>query len=306
MDKILIIKNISNSPVLIVGSGPTAEEILKIKNLKKYIIITIPQTLRLFKINRIKPDIVVMVDAGYPNRLYKTDIDSPLISYIYSSHEFIKNYKGIISFVNSNSPIDATILSGFPIIPVGGSVGSTCIEIAKNISDTIIIAGFDFTIIDGYYHYKKSPIEENSIFYSNKINTVEKKITDIITNNSFKISNNIYTNNSMISYKKEFLNRIYNTNKKIYRISNKSLEELEIINIDNLKIPGKKIYFEKIDIDKNIKTRIIEEIKNIYLKKDLNNQFLNTHLKRWILKNDNESIDYEIKKIIEKIDMIKN
>jgi len=305
LNKIFSINNISNSPVIIVGSGYSAELIKKIKNIKDFIIITIPQTLKLFEKYNIKPDIVVIVDAGYPNRLYKSKIDSPLISYIYSSYEFIKSYKGEVFFINSESPIDKVLLENFPIIPVGGSVASTCFEIASLISDTIIVLGFDFSIINGYYHYRGCQPEENLLYNSNKIKTSEKTLYEIIYK-GIKVKDNIYTNTQMISYKEEFLRRVRKSKKRVYRIFPDSLEEIDYIDINDLELKQKRIIIESKKINQSIQREIIEKIQSVYEEKNLNNTILNTHIKRWLLKKNNQEIENEIQKVLKKIKMLKN
>ncbi|HCL55401.1 MAG TPA: hypothetical protein DHW82_00090, partial [Spirochaetia bacterium] len=172
-----VFSNKNQSPALIIGSGSSLTETLPFiqDNQNQFILIAIPQVLKILKQYQIQPDLVVMVDSGYANRFYLEEMNVPLLTYLNSSALSIKYWKGPVYFMNSLLPFDQLLIPEFPPIPVSGSAANTVIEIASLLSSQIILTGFDFSFVHNLYHYQGNPLENELIYLSDKKYPLDQK-----------------------------------------------------------------------------------------------------------------------------------
>ncbi len=306
-----LFKNLSNSPVIILGSGYSLINV--IPTLKKFqdelIIIAIPPTLEILKKEGVVPDFVVLVDSGYANRFYLSDWNIPLITYLSSSHIFIKNWKGPVFFINSYLPLEDFLIHDFPTIPLSGSVANTVIELASFLSDHIYIAGFDFSFINGYYHYPGNPLEKELLFGTNRMNSFESSFNKLVNKGkptyiSSYDNQKLKTNVAMASYYKDFNNKVLSKTKgKFYVFTKETAYFPSVRYTDKLvnKKNKKNFYIQSVSFNMDFAEKL-KELKAIYEKKDMNHPLLEIQFKKFVLKK--QSYEDELKQTIKKIDAL--
>jgi hypothetical protein len=290
------ILNNSNAPVIILGSGFSAINAIPFlkKNKKKLILITIPPVLRLLMRHEIEPDLIVLADPGYANRFYNSQTKTPLLTYLTANNQYIRSYQGPVYYCNSLTPIDHEFAQGLPVLPMGGSVASTVLEVAKNISNHIIIAGFDFSFLANYYHYPGNSLELEILFQSHCLGTQENRLYTMTRPDqpcflkSFS-GKDLRTNIAMQSYYQEFVNRIQtNSQKQYYGLSKESvyLPGVRLIDDKNWLFEARDKQFEvsAVIAGQGIKEKLLDLLKS-YEQMELNKPFLKTHLAYYLLKN---------------------
>lgn len=299
-----MIQNQSGSPAIILGSGYS---LLKaIPFLKKYqsqvIIIAIPPVLELLKKEKIVPDLVILVDGGLANRYYLSDFKTPLLAYLSSAPVFIKNWQGPVYFLNSSLPVEEYLIPDFPLIPLSGSAANTALTLANSISDTIFIAGFDFSYYQNHYHYPGNPLEKELIYRSTRFDSYENKLLGLMrrsnesTLRSFKGSP-IKTNLTMAAYYQDFCRKLTQENQKTYYVLDEESVFLPKAIFFNQKVsfPRKLIslqpFFAEKYYDKQLKN-----LKTAILTENLSHPVLDFYLTRSLLKKiDNKP---ELKKLL--------
>jgi len=157
-----------NSPVILVGAGPSLElniEALKLAQEKKIPIMASSHSLMYLADHNIKPDWVVMLDAGkmWTDYLHFGEMDMtdvPLIADQVCDPATLKAWPGPVKFFKSASPEESSIAKfvqmemnrlvpireNASIIEVGGHVMGAMLSMARGIfaSNTIIFMGADY------------------------------------------------------------------------------------------------------------------------------------------------------------------
>ncbi|PKL12807.1 MAG: hypothetical protein CVV50_04070, partial [Spirochaetae bacterium HGW-Spirochaetae-6] len=178
-----LFENKSSSPVFLLGSGYTAKLAIPFlrQNQDKIIIFAVPPVLPLLARDGIVPDAVFLVDAGWANRHYAgKEFRVPLLTYLSSSSFFVAQWPGEVFFLNSSLDLENFLIPEFPRLGMSGSVANSLSSLALWISDEIFMAGFDFSFVEGYYHYPGNLLEKALLFKSGKIKSLETHQLELI------------------------------------------------------------------------------------------------------------------------------
>lgn len=287
------IQNMNGNPAIILGSGFTLTQSLPWvkKNQKKLFIIAIPPVLEILLREKITPDLVLLVDGGYANRFYLKKVSVPLISYLFSSHAFIKRWQGDVFFLNGGIPADNFLIPEFPQIPLSGSAASTAIELACAVSNKIYIAGYDFSFVNKHYHYAGNPLEKELLMESGFFQTLEKKNLDLMERGQSSsilnyLGKTIKTNLGMASYYQDFCARIAEKDQKQFFILSEETALFKKVQLDSSDLSGlkdKKIVIRTAPIQIPIKERLMK-LKEAYAIKDISHPVIHLQLTRALLK----------------------
>lgn len=309
------IKNLSASPIILLGSGYSLIQAIPFlkRYQKKLIILVIPPALELLKANGISADMLLIVDGGYANRFYLQKLNIPLLGYFSSSHLFIKNWGARRYFLNSALPLEQFLASDFPVLPFSGSVANTALEFSSFLSDTIYISGFDFCYSKSYYHYPGNPLEKELLFNCNYNNTLENSLYNLMRRGQkVELKNQkgeqVFSNLGMQSYYQDFNHKLEGASKRgksFYLLSEEGafLKQAKLFE-DEAEI--KSLPFKKFEINsfgsiKDLKEKLYD-LKEIYLNQNIEHPVLKMHLSRYLIKG----LDYEleIKKTLEMIEQV--
>lgn len=195
----------NNLPVLIIASGPSLKDCLKIikENSKKFLIICLSSALNVLVTNNIIPDFVLSTDGGFwagehLKPLLKTRTKLAITTESFVKKIYLKNLD-IIPLMYDDG-VSASILENIGInflnAKRNGTVSGTALKFAMSISENnIYFAGLDLASQKGYQHTQINILEKNRLSVSKKINSIEKSsVASEYNDYSLKIYENWFKN----------------------------------------------------------------------------------------------------------------
>lgn len=156
-------------PAIVVAAGPSLDKnVLQLKKARgKAFIIAVDTALRPLIRNGIVPDICISIDGKKVAKHFSEDAanDIPLICYLYSHKEILKNHRAQKFFINDLNHHIQHFLSEreivLPIVASGGSVANDAFSIAKMLGfQTIILVGQDLALTDNKSHADATVVGE--------------------------------------------------------------------------------------------------------------------------------------------------
>lgn len=156
-------------PAIVVAAGPSLDKnVQQLKNAKgKAFIIAVDTALRPLIRNGIVPDICISIDGKKMAKHFSEDAanDIPLICYLFSHQEILKNHRAEKIFINDLNHHIQHFLSQkgmvLPIVASGGSVANDAFSIAQMLGfKTIVLVGQDLALTDNKTHSEATVIGE--------------------------------------------------------------------------------------------------------------------------------------------------
>ena len=281
-----IILNQTDKPVLIIASGPSLKDSLKLicENQSKFIIIGLSSAINILIKNNIIPDFCVSTDGGF----WATKHLKPLKDYnipiaITSESCIQKDFLQKLSVIPLcySDGLSSELFSelNFPYIKAerNPTVSGTALILAKQFTtNKVYFAGLDLCCSKGFAHAQPNILElENSIF-DNRIRT---KSTRTLYSEYSTGSLNIFKENFSLMQNVSNCFRIINCNisNQIGKIQNIHISSFEN-KLKNLPIINKKSIFQaQRTISLENKMKIRKELKK-YLIKNSNTQYFMQNL----------------------------
>lgn len=287
--------NHSSFSCLLIGSGLSTyknlDRIAQIQH-QNLIITVLPVVDLLFK-KGIIPDVVVITDGGEANRYY-TFIQKLnqypqvlIIGYLYIYPFLNQQFQGKKLFCNAGIEIEASLTPDFLFFPSGGSVASTMLTIATQITSKIRYIGFDFGFTDQHPHFPGGALEEVYLIRATRLSPLENVMARKVQEFSLKNAQGHPTTPALKAYEDFFQTQVIEWQKQ-----NKDLRPL--LENDCFDYSVKPFYSDFVNVstpmDGNQKKERLyllrQQIQMIQEKKDWQNPFTKLILSRALLKKE--------------------
>jgi len=268
-------------PVLIIGAGPSIDDLDNIVKLKNKLLIIAVDTAYSFCLNKgIEPDFIVVTDAQYWNTKHiqrVKNINSIIITELSCQNKIFNIFKNNAIMLNSSlfplgKYLEKTLKKRHHLLS-GGSVLTTAFSYAKFLNaKEIYISGLDLSFPNHKTHYHGSYFEQNLFNEVNIFNTV----------NNFNIN---YINSGMLYFVKNNDDKMILSDRRMEVYLNWFKSELKLTKDKNIYNLSK--YGVKIDNMVYYNHNNLLKLKDI--REDIDNRL--TNLKSEI---NNYKIDYNI------------
>jgi len=249
------LKSKIDKALLIIASGPSLKDVIKIVNKKRnsFFIICLSSALLPCIKNNIIPDLCMSTDGGFwagqhLKQLKNYAIPLALSSEAYCPRDFLSSLNILpLAYPDgiSNSLFKASGISYMKAVRNGTVSGTALLWAIENCNQDIFLAGLDMAAQKGFQHIQPNELEKNNAIKETRIFTKAGRLTSSEFNSS-----------SLEIYLKWFQDSVFSSNKKIYRIIDLkqkkntlgTIQDLDIKAFENMTEAFERA-FEKSDAD---------------------------------------------------------
>ena len=181
------LKNKIDLPLLIISSGPSFQDAIKVikKNQNKFFIICLSSALLPCLKNNIIPDLCMTTDGGYwagqhLKKLYQNNVPLALPSEALCPKAILEKARILPLVYEDGISAELSQASGIKFMKAvrNGTVSGTALIWAiQNSSKEIYLTGLDMAAQKGFQHTQPNELEKNSSLKDSRISTKEKRLT---------------------------------------------------------------------------------------------------------------------------------